>query len=287
MHRAALAAVGASGDYQVVDLEPAQLEPGVGELIRRGFTGFNVTIPHKQKMLSVCHDLTAEARLVRAVNTVKIEPAGRLVGHNTDLCGFRQSLNQVLPPSGRRNAALILGSGGAARAAAWALVEEGWPHIAVVARNTDRAGVLVEEIIETAGKNARAGGLPRFHIADTGLARLTVLPELVVNCTAIGLAGEAVPDWLLPVLRWMDPEGLVFDMVYSRQSDMTPLVRVCRQLRLSCCDGSDMLARQARLSFQFWTGQAVPLAVFAGALGAARLPSRSGLESGGHPERLE
>lgn len=271
MHRAALAALGASGDYEVVDLEPAQLEPGVGELVGRGFTGFNVTIPHKQKMLCLCYDLTAEARRVRAVNTVKIESGGRLVGHNTDLPGFRQSLIQALPPAGRRNAALILGSGGAARAAAWALVQEGWPHIAVVARNTERAGVLVGEVIETAGKEGSAGGLPRFHIADTGLAALTVLPELVVNCTSIGLAGEAVPDWLWQVLRWMDPEGLVFDMVYSRQSDATPLVRVCRQLRLRCCDGADMLARQARLSFHFWTGQAVPLAVFARALKAARL----------------
>lgn len=287
MHRAALAALGASGDYEVVDLEPAHLEPGVVELVGRGFTGFNVTIPHKQKMLSVCHDLTAEARRVRAVNTVRIESAGRLVGHNTDLGGFCQALNQVLPAGTRRNAALILGSGGAARAAAWALLEEGWPQIAVVARNTDRAGVLVEEIIATAGQVYGAGGLPRFHVADTGLAGLAVLPELVVNCTAIGLGGEAVPEWLAQVLRWMDPEGLVFDMVYSRRGETTPLVRLCRQLRLRCCDGADMLARQACLSFQFWTGQAVPLAVFAAALEAARLPDRSGLPSGGDRERLE
>ncbi len=266
MHRAALEHVGVSGAYELIDLKPEVLESGVADLRSRGFAGFNVTIPHKQALLSLCDRLTPEAGKTRAVNTVKIEDGALLVGHNTDLAGFAITLADALPGSLRRKAACVVGSGGAARAAVWSLISDGWPRIAIIARNQDRAAKLVDEVRTVAGQLDPSPELPRFELADTTATGLSTIPDLLVNCTAIGLSGEPVPDWLIDVLRIVDPEGVIFDMVYSQNGQPTALVREASRLRYICLDGTDMLVNQAQLAFEFWTGRHVPAKIMRQAL---------------------
>lgn len=266
MHRAALSHIGASGAYELIDLAPDLVEAGVAELKTRGFAGFNVTIPHKQGLLSLCDELTAEARQTGAVNTVKIEDATRLLGHNTDLGGFAAALASVLPGSLRRKAACVVGCGGAARAAVWSLIAEGWPRIAIVARNPGRAAKLLDDVRVAAGQLDSPPVLPKFELADTTATGLTTIPDLLVNCTSVGLAGEPVPDWFTDLLRIVNPEGVIFDMVYSHNGESTPLVREANRLRYICADGTDMLVHQAALAFEFWTGRAVPIDVMKKAL---------------------
>lgn len=270
MHEAALAEIGAQGGYELIDLKPEELGSGVADLKARGFAGFNVTIPYKQKLVNLCDTLTAEARKVRAVNTVRIEDGAKLTGHNTDIGGFASALADVLPGACRFRVAFVLGSGGAARAAVWALVAHGWPRIGIVARNLDRAYALVQEVNAHSLELDPPVELPRFELAGTMLTGLTSMPDLIVNCTSIGLAGEVLPDWLSQLLNWINPEGVVFDMVYSRRHSLTPLVRDAQRLRLKCCDGTGMLIQQAALSFQFWTGKTVAPGVFRAALEKAR-----------------
>jgi len=274
MHKAAIEHIGSSGDYELVDLDADALSSGIAELKARGFSGFNVTIPHKQTLLSVCDQLTPDARKTRAVNTVKIENASQLIGHNTDLGGFSTALAAVLPEALRLKSACVVGAGGAARAAVWALIAGGWPRISIVARNPERARKLIDDVQTVAAQLESASQelyLPRFEHADTKATGLSNVPDLLVHCTSIGLGGEPMAEWLIDLLRIVNPEGVVFDMVYSRDGQPTPLVREANRLRLICCDGTDMLVHQAALAFEFWTGQAVPAQTMKQALEKARL----------------
>jgi len=269
MHKAALEHTGLSGDYELVDLDAGVLSSGIAELKARGFSGFNVTIPHKQALLSLCDKLTADAEKTRAVNTVKIDNGSRLIGHNTDLGGFSKALSGILPEDLRTKVACVVGAGGAARAAVWSLIAGGWPRIVLVARNRDRILELIGDVASVGEKLNPPASIPRFESADTGAIGLTI-PDLLVNCTSIGLGGEPVPEWFVDLLRMVNPEGVVFDMVYSRDGEPTPLVREALRLRLICCDGTDMLIHQASIAFEFWTGRAVPTEIMKQALGQAR-----------------
>src|SRR5271154_4339233 len=139
MHKAALAHFGLSGDYRLIDLPPERLREGIFSLPDQGFAGFNVTVPYKRQVMDLLAQLTAESRQLKAVNTVRISSSGAMTGHNTDLGGFMVALSDSWPEGGARQRALVIGAGGAARAAVWGLIHLGWPTIAVVARNKQAA----------------------------------------------------------------------------------------------------------------------------------------------------
>jgi shikimate dehydrogenase len=193
--------------------------------------GANVTIPHKQAVMQQMDAVDPEAVRARAVNTI-VRDGARLVGSNTDVAAIRFAIASVgLEP--RDAKAVILGAGGAARAAAVAL--DG-AHLTFVSRHADEVDV------------------PGRGIAwdDPSLHTLVRTADLLLNATPLGRREEMpIRPGALPI------DGAVIDLVYVTGG--TPLVRKARSLGLRTADGWEVLLRQGELSFEKWTGRPAPV----------------------------
>jgi shikimate dehydrogenase len=236
MQNAALAAVGL-GDwrYQLLPIPPELFAETVVALPQAGFRGINVTIPHKQAALELATDPTERARAIGAANTLVFEPDGRIAADNTDAPG----LIAALPVSPVGLTALVLGAGGSARAAVWALLDAGAREVRVWNRTPERGRMLAAEL--------GAIAVTRADPAD-----------LLVHCTASGLDPRENAFKPLPI----DADDLgryecVVDLVY-RESE-TSLVQAARARGVRVVDGRELLVRQGALSFELFTGRAAPI----------------------------
>lgn len=232
MHNAALAELGLAAEwaYEAIDLAPDEFERRVREMPGEGFVGANVTVPHKGAALSLADSLSETAREIGAANTLSFE-AGEIRADNTDARGLLDAL--LVPVAGKR--VLVLGAGGAARAAVWALVREG-AEVAVWNRTALRGEHLCAEL----------GGAP-----VTAPDQNTY--ELIVNTSAAGLHGED-PFAELP----LDSAGfalgqIVVDLVYGEQP--SPLLAAAEAAGATVVDGIEVLVRQGALSLRIWTGR--------------------------------
>jgi len=206
-------------------------------------SGFNVTVPHKENILPLLDRVDLSASLIGAVNTV-VNQDGVLIGYNTDVSGFRRTLQEELSflPNGKL--AVVLGAGGACRAAVVALASSGVESIIVANRRVARAEELVATLVAHFPKvNFFSTDYENpFYIEHLALA------DLVVNTTSVGLKGENIS--FLP-LEYIKASALIYDMIYSLSE--TPLIKRARALNLFSCDGLAMLAAQGEDAFALWT----------------------------------
>lgn len=247
MHHAAAAATGTALRYELWPLPADELAGAVETVRGDAWLGANVTLPHKPAMLALVDDVSARARRIGAINTL-YKRNGRLLGENTDAPAFMRCLRLQLGFEPANERVVILGAGGAARAAVVALGEAGVRSMALWNRSADRAAALAAAL-EGAGATLRvvpSGALDRW------------LPEatLLVNATSVGLDGSSLPI----EHPLVGAQGLrVFDMVYGLEG--TPLVRHALGQGLVAVDGLWMLVRQAAAAFALWTGVEPPEAV--------------------------
>lgn len=231
MHNAAFGALGMDWTYELLDIPHERLVEAIGGLRSDDVAGANVTIPHKQAVMEHLDTLAPEAVRARAVNTI-VNEGGKLGGYNTDIAAIRGALEEAGVETMRVNA-VILGAGGAARAAAVAL--DG-AHLTFVSRHPDDADV--------------PGKIVAWN--DSSLAALTRSADVLVNATPLGRHDE-MP--LRPAA--LPKEGAVIDLVYVKGG--TPLVRKARSLGLRAIDGWEVLLAQGAQSFLMWTGKSAPL----------------------------
>lgn len=236
MQSAALAELGLADEwsYEAIEVAPDAFEMRVLAMAEEGFAGANVTVPHKGAALSLADELSETAREIGAANTLVFADGG-VRAENTDAEGLLRSL----PGSQRGRRALVLGAGGAARAVVWALLREG-TEVEVWNRTALRSRHLCEELGGTAvdGPDQSAYGL-------------------IVNTTAVGLAGED-PFVELPLSPdAFGPEQTVVDMVYG--GEPTALLRAAEVAGASTVDGIEILVQQGALSLEIWTGRPAPL----------------------------
>lgn len=260
MHNAAFRALGLDFAYVPFHVRPEALEAAVKGLAALGLAGFNVTVPHKERIVPLLDALAPAAEVVGAVNTVVVEDGGRLTGHNTDGEGFSKALHEAHRFRAERSRALILGAGGSARAVGDQLAREGIPAIRICNRTDAKARAL-------------AAHLKRHHPAcDVKALPWTPLDhraainwaELIVNCTRVGL-DPADPS---PIdTNGISPGHIVVDLIYEPRT--TELLRRCAALRARCLNGLGMLLHQGAAAFTLWTGKAAPLDVMRRALDAA------------------
>jgi shikimate dehydrogenase len=248
IHNAAFAAADLDWVYVPLPVRPAWLEAALIGVVPLGIAGANVTMPHKTEAADLIDDLSEDAELLRAVNTIRVVD-DRLQGHNTDVGGFDRFLRRDagFEPAGR--SALIYGAGGAARACALALARAGLGTLTVAVRAPTRAAPLV-------------GLVERFDVPVTtvDVSQVEGLEvDLVVNATPVGVPAE--PEHRsLPVL---DDELLVVDLLYDPPS--TALQRRARAAGATVFGGIGLLVEQAALSFELWTGTPAPLEVMSAA----------------------
>lgn len=245
MHNAALAATGIDAAYVPFHVAPDQLAAAVQAIRALGITGVNLTIPHKEAACALVDELDPLAALIGAVNTI-VNRAGRLYGYNTDGIGLIRALLSELGFRVDGKRVLILGAGGAARAALVALVRAGATQIGIANRTLSRAEKLVKELSPCLPGTV----LSAYPLGPEGsISGLPGPVDLLVNTSAMGLHDDS---WPLPLNRLVQPEGGVYDMVYREQA--TQLVQTAQAVGLAAADGRGMLAGQGEESFSLWFG---------------------------------
>jgi shikimate dehydrogenase len=249
MHNAAFQALGMEGwRYQLLPVPPQLFAETARALGEAGFAGANATIPHKQAALALADTASAAARAIGAANTLTFEADGTIAAENTDAPGLLMALGGPT----RGCSALVLGAGGSARAAVWALREARAREVSVWNRTPERAVALAREL------GVRA-------------VRETVPADLLVNCTAVGLQRSATEvEELNQVGLTLDQVGeysYVVDLAYRTGS--TALLQAAGRRGARTLDGLEILAAQGALSFELWTGRKAPLDVMRRAARAA------------------
>lgn len=234
---------GLSGTYTAIDLSCENLEAGIAGLIEEGFGGFNVTVPHKVDVISLCHTLDPLAKIVGAVNTVAIQ-SRKLHGTNTDVYGFVENIRKNAPPhfSFTGGTALVLGAGGAARAVVQGLIEAGVPEILIANRTRANADLL----LSTASKPDK---IKIIDWSERESKKTLVNINFLVNTTALGMNGK-VP--LEMNLEHLPLSALVHDIVYAPL--MTALLQNAKSRGNPIATGIGMLLHQARPAFHRWYG---------------------------------
>jgi len=245
MHNAAYAALGLDAVFVAFDVRPAQLADALAGARALGVRQLAVSIPHKQAVLAHLDEVDDTARRIGAVNTVTLRE-GRLVGSNTDWIGVARALERETKLAGRR--AVVLGAGGTARAAVFALLEHG-ARVCVLNRTPARAEALAREL----GAEA-AGGLDSLAQRDF---------DVLVNTTSVGLRSEEAP---VPAAA-QRAAAVVLDAVYDPPE--TRLLRDARARGARTVGGKWMLVEQAVEQIRLWTGKTAPSQVLADAFDAA------------------
>ncbi|CCG07550.1 shikimate dehydrogenase [Pararhodospirillum photometricum] len=232
---------GIDGAYVPLAVRPEDAEAALRALPRLGFAGANVTVPHKETAFAVADILTERARRMGAVNTLVVQPDGRLLGDNTDGFGFLENLRQGCPAFDLpARPAVVLGAGGAARGVVAALLEAGCPEVRLLNRTEARAQALAQDL----------GGLVRVF-PWTALPQALEGAGLLANATSLGMQGQPP---LAVDLAGLDRSVLVTDLVYVPLE--TDLLARARANGNPVVDGLGMLLHQARPGFEAWFGVA-------------------------------
>ncbi|MDT8368737.1 MAG: shikimate dehydrogenase [Longimicrobiales bacterium] len=253
IQNAAMRAAGLDGVYVAVPTREAELA-GMIRGLARGGGGGNITLPHKERAASLLDLPNSTVRRTGACNTFWADERGRVVGDNTDVEGFRRALAHFLSKSPRDARVLMLGAGGAARAALVSLLEDGVGEVRIFNRSVERARAVSRRI---GGERVRVVPLiSELHGEDF---------DLVVNATRLGLS----PDDPLPLeLEVLTRAGAIFDMVYGETT--TPFVQAAEARGIRATDGLEMLIRQGAAAFECWWGREAPLDAMREAFGRRR-----------------
>ncbi|WP_439544965.1 shikimate dehydrogenase [Sandarakinorhabdus sp.] len=239
IHRFWLGKLGIDGDYSRFPVAPDHLADFIRALPAMGLRGVNVTVPHKVAVMDFLDGLDASAAAVGAVNIVRLLPDGRLGGANSDIDGICAPLADH--PVASRDV-IILGSGGAARAALIAAQRLRANRVSIVARDTAKATAMLAQAGQPGAAMAWGRALPAS--ADTAL---------LFNATSLGMAGQ--PDLDIDI-SGLPASAVVFDAVYVPLD--TPLLQAARARGLATIDGLQMLIGQAAVAFESFFGAAAP-----------------------------
>ncbi len=250
MHNAAIDALGAAYCYVAFHVLPDEVGSALQGMRGLGIRGLNVTIPHKLAVMEYLDRISEEALAVGAVNTISQE-SGELVGYNTDVYGVLTALEQAAGLETLPECCVVLGAGGAARAAVYALANR--PEVKVLTvlnRTVDRAQALARDMEKITGKAVRAEGM------DVAVqARVFADAGLVVNTTSLGMHPH-VEGTPLQDENVLHPDLVLYDTVFNPLE--TRLMRQFKEAGAQAYGGLDMLVYQGARSFQIWTGEEPP-----------------------------
>ena len=256
MHNAAFRALEIDAEYKLFELKPQDLEAFFKSLPKENIYGLNVTIPHKEKVLPFLDDISSEAELIGAVNTIRVSHS-RLEGFNTDGDGFLRHLKEDLRfvPAGKIIA--IIGAGGAARAVSVYLSK--YNPKAVTIYDIDKTKTL--DLVSHLKENFKRIEFKAVNSPD----ELNIqTPDLLVNATPVGMKES---DPCLVDEKIMHQDLLVYDLIYNPEE--TKLIKLAQQRGARTANGLGMLLYQGARSFELWTGRPAPVEIMRQALEGA------------------
>jgi shikimate dehydrogenase len=260
MQNAAFRAIEFDARYTLWETPPGTLTERVASLRAPGVLGANITIPYKEDVVPLLDECDTLASRIGAVNTI-VKCDGKLVGYNTDAPGLIRALAERpgSPFHVRDKGTVILGTGGAARAAAVAMLDAGARFISLLGRDRDRIAALLHQLHSSATDKFIGGVLFDSAEANENLERA----DLVINTTSVGLKNG--DGSLLIDVNLLPAGSLVMDMVYN--AELTPLLQAAQAHGCFVMDGLPMLLYQGALAFELWTGRDAPVEVMREALG--------------------
>jgi shikimate dehydrogenase len=260
MHNAAFTALGLDALYVPYAVPPDRLARAVEAVRALGIAGLNVTLPHKAAIMPLLSSIEPAALAIGAVNTV-LRDRERLIGANTDAEGLARSLREA-GVALQAIEALVLGAGGAARAAVVGLAGAGAARIVVAARRLDQAQALVTSLAPHCGSCSLAPSALGAALAAP-MARSSLLVQ--ATSATLGSGNDAARAFVAELpLHALPSAAAVCDLVYKPRQ--TLLLERARALGLATVDGLGMLLYQGALAFERWTGRPAPLGVMRQAL---------------------
>ena len=232
------------GLYLPFKVEPQNLGSTVKTFAYLGLRGFNVTLPHKEKMVKICDHLSKSALDIGAVNTVIITPDRKLFGHNSDGVGFINNIKYHAPNFNFKGKNIVvLGAGGATRAVIYALLQEEVKKIVISNRSSERAQILINDFAPKFKKSEL-----NFVVWEQKESALKDC-DLLINCTSLGMVGR---EKLAIDLTALNKEAIVTDIVY--QPLMTDFLVDAQKHGHKIVTGIGMLINQALIGFEAWYG---------------------------------
>jgi len=247
MHNCAFSKMNLDYIYVPFSVHPDNLEAAVSGARAMGLKGLNITVPHKEAIIPFLDDVSEEASLLGAVNTVDIRN-GRLIGYNTDGLGFIRSIKEHFECSPKNKRVGILGAGGAARGVGISLALAGAREITFFNRTEERAKKLADEIRKKT--SAESNG---FSLNPIFLKNLRTV-DILINGTSLGMKEN---DQEALASEWFPKSGVVVDMVYNPPT--TTFLQTAEALGLQYINGMGMLVHQGALAFEIWTGVRAPV----------------------------
>jgi shikimate dehydrogenase len=250
LQNAWIQAAGLDAVYVPLAIAERGADRGFAGLTALGLKGANVTLPHKERAARAANRLDVAAEMLCAANVLRWEPDGRVSAFNTDAPGLVAALDEAHPDwRGAAETALVIGGGGAARAAVWGLAKAGVSRV-LVCNRTATTGEAAAALVE--------GGAA---IAWDEIALAFSRADLIVNTTSLGMRG--MPPMLWPIEE-AKPTAIVMDTVYAPRE--TQLLKNARARGLKTVEGLGMLLHQGALSFALWFDQKPDIALGRAAL---------------------
>ncbi|SMP48620.1 shikimate dehydrogenase [Anoxynatronum buryatiense] len=251
MHNTAFQALNLNYTYLVFDIQQNQLEAAIQAMKTLDVAGFNVTMPHKEKVIPFLDELSPEASIIGAVNTVKNEN-GKLTGYNTDGMGFIMSLaEENIPVSGKK--IIILGAGGAGKSVAIQLALENVGELMIFNRSAAPAEALCRLINE----KIPTCQVSQHRLDETVLKEALSTADVLVNTTNVGM-GDLEKVSLIKDAAWLHSKLKVVDIIYSPPK--TKLLEIAETAGCQTVNGIGMVVGQGALAFEIWTGAHMPVA---------------------------
>ncbi len=265
MYQAAFDALGIDARYALWETRQNGLAERIASLRSPDVLGANVTIPYKQDVMPLVDECDPLAARIGAINTI-VNYRGRLVGYNTDAPGFIRALAEFREFDCRGKKVVILGTGGAARAAAVALLENEVEELILFGRTEEHIDGLVHHLRTL---TATMHGMARVNgalLKSPEINRFLSSADLVINATPVGLMADDTTSLLN--IDVLPTTSLVMDMIFN--PPLTPLLRVARAHGCYVLNGLAMLLYQGALAFEIWTGRTAPIEVMRRALGLVK-----------------
>ena len=247
IHNSAFEATNTNGVYLAWEVDAAELAETVANIRRYQMYGINLSMPYKEQVIPYLDQLSEEACLIGAVNTV-VNREGTLIGYNTDGKGFFKSLPSFKISKKRL---VLLGAGGAAKAILAQAILDGVSQISVFVRSSsmEKTRPYLEKI-----KNATGFRVDLFALEDVqDLQDSTTQADLLVNATSVGMDGSSQP---IPTSIVLPEKLIVADVIY--QPFETPFLKWARNQGNQSINGLGMLLYQAAEAFELWTGKEMP-----------------------------
>ena len=249
MHNTGFQKLGINAVYLPFEVKPENLSGALAALSALGIKGVNLTIPHKEACLEFLDDLSPEARLIGAVNTVVIKD-NKLTGYNTDALGFSASLKGDLGFNPAGNSVFIFGAGGASQAVTIQLACSGAKNIFVTDLDPKKSKKIADHIRD----NIPECNIEAVELKSVEFKKKISKCQLVVNATPVGMK----PDDPLPIEpEVLRPDLFVYDLVYNLKA--TKLVTAAKQKRAEAVTGTGMLLYQGVKAFELWTETVAPV----------------------------